>query len=70
MGMTSDLNELSFENLVRFYSEELRMIEQGERATNVLTPRVRGRLRDVGILAYRNMEWLITEGAKKLLSML
>ena len=68
--MTSDLDEQSFENLVRFYSEELRMIEQGERATNVLSPNVRGRLRDAGILAYGNMEWMITEDAKKLLSTL
>jgi len=68
--MTADLNELSLENLVRFYSEELRSIERGERATNVLGSGVRGRLREVGILAYRNREWMITEEAKKYLSTL
>ncbi len=68
--MTSDLNELSLENLVRFYSEELRMIEQGEQTTNVLRSNVRGRLREAGILAYRNMEWMITEEANKYLSTL
>ena len=61
--MTSDLDRLNFENLVRFYSEELRIIEQGERATNVINPHVRGRLRDAGILRAR----VITEDAKKVL---
>ncbi len=68
--MTSDLNELSLENLVGFYSEELRKIDQGERATNVLGSNVRARLREAGILAYRNREWMITEEAKKYLSTL
>jgi hypothetical protein len=66
--MTSDLKKLNFENLVSFYSEELQMIEQGERATNVINPHVRGRLREAGILVYRNKEWVITEDAKKVLS--
>jgi len=68
--MTSDLAELSFENLVRFYSEELRKIEQGELATNLFASGVRGRLRELGILEYRNKAWVISERALSYLSTL
>jgi hypothetical protein len=66
--MSSNLAELSFENLVRFYSEELRMIEQGEEVANVLTPHVRKRLREEGILFYRNKQWVISEKAIEIIS--
>ena len=62
--MASDTIALSFENLVRFYSKELRMIEGGEGATNVITSRVRRRLREEGILVYKKREWLISEKAR------
>ena len=66
-SMTSDLVELNFENLVSFYCDELRRIEQGERAPDVLSQYVRGRLRDAGVLLYRNKEWSLSEKAKQLL---
>jgi len=66
--MASDLVELNFKNLVRFYSEELRMIKQGERANNIFTMFVKRKLREKGILAYRNRIWVITEDAKMYLS--
>ena len=62
--MASNTIELSFENLVRFYGKELWMIEGGEGATDVITPRVRRRLREEGILVYKKREWLISEKAK------
>ena len=66
--MSSDLVELNFENLVSFYCEELRRVEQGERAPDVLSQYVRGRLREAGVLLYRNKEWALSEKAKTLLS--
>ena len=65
--MSVDLDETSFENLVRFYSEELIRIKKGERATSVFSSNVRGKLRDVGILTYSNMEWSLAEEVEKLL---
>ena len=68
VDMTSDHDELNFENLVRFYGEELQMLIQGEVDTKIFSPRVRRLLRGEGILVYRNKEWGITEDAKKVLS--
>lgn len=58
--MTFDLVEMNFKNLVSFYCEELRKIEQGERATDILSQYVRGRLRDAGAPRARNDATSIT----------
>jgi hypothetical protein len=65
--MTIILDEKSFENLVRFYSEELLKIEQGMGATEVIPGLVRKRLRKEGVILYRNREWVITDKAKEYL---
>ena len=65
--MSSDLVELNFENLVSFYSEELRRIDGGERAPDVLSQYVRSRLREEGVLLYRNKEWFLSDKARELL---
>ena len=66
--MTSDQDELNFENLVRFYGEELQMLLLGDVDTKIFSLRVRRLLRGEGILVYRNKEWGVTEDAKKVLS--
>jgi hypothetical protein len=63
----SALDETNFENLVRFYSEELLKIEQGIEVTEVISGRVRSKLRNEGVLLYRNREWVITDKAKEYL---
>jgi len=40
----------SDENLILFYHEEIKRIDEGENATDLLTPRVTRRLLDLGIL--------------------
>jgi hypothetical protein len=62
-----NLDERNFENIVRFYMEGLRRVAQGERATEVFTPNERGKLRDSGILLYKNTDWVITDEAMKYL---
>ncbi|GAJ11864.1 unnamed protein product, partial [marine sediment metagenome] len=41
----------SDENLIQFYREEIKKIDEGENATKLLTPRVTKRFLDLGILA-------------------
>jgi hypothetical protein len=62
---SSDLDERNFRNLVRFYREGLRRVAGGDRATEVFMPYERGKLREFGILRYKNRTWTITEKAKK-----
>lgn len=62
-----DLNRRSFENLVRFYEEELRLIAKGERATKVLTSYERGNLLNNGVLKYGNLHWFVSDRARKYL---
>jgi hypothetical protein len=62
-----DLKERSYENLVRFYREELRLIAGGERATKILTSYERGNLLNNGVLKYGNLHWFVSEKAKKYL---
>lgn len=62
-----NFDERNFENLVQFYKEGLRRVVEGERATEVFTPNERGKLRDSGILVYKNTDWVITEEALKYL---
>jgi len=57
--MSSDLVELNFKNLVSFYAEELQRVNCGERAPDVFSKYVRGRLREEGVLIYRNKEWAL-----------
>jgi len=61
---------MNFENLVRFYRKELRMIEKGERVVDVFSLRAKKRLREKGILVYKVRKWVISEEAKKYLSTL
>ena len=65
--MSSDLVELNFKNLVSFYAEELQRVNCGERAPDVFSKYVRGRLREEGVLIYRNKEWALSEKARELL---
>ena len=62
-----DLDKRSYENLVRFYEEELRLIALGERATKVFTSYERGNLMNNGVLRYGNLHWFVTDKAKKYL---
>jgi hypothetical protein len=62
-----NLDERNFENLVRFYKEGLRRVAQGESATEVFTPNERGKLRDPGILRYKNTDWVIADEAMEYL---
>lgn len=41
----------SDENLILFYHEEIKRIDEGENATDLLTPRVTKRFLEIGILA-------------------
>ena len=62
-----DLKERSYENLVKFYREELRLIARGERATKVFSSYERGHLLHNGVLKYGNLHWFVSERAKKYL---
>jgi hypothetical protein len=62
-----NLDERNFENLVRFYKEDLMRVAQGESATEVFTPNERGKLRDSGILRYKNTDWVIADEAMEYL---
>jgi hypothetical protein len=64
-----DLNlaRRSYENLVRFYEEELERITRGERATKVLSSYKRSHLLSSGVLRYGNLQWWVSEKAKKYL---
>jgi len=42
--------KVSDENLILFYREEIKRIDEGEKATKLLSPRVTRRLLDLGIL--------------------
>ena len=42
--------KISDDNLILFYREEIKRIDDGENAVNLLTPRVTRRLLDLGIL--------------------
>ena len=62
-----NFDEKNFENLVKFHEEELRRILQGENPSNFFTGHTRGKLRDAGILNYKNRTWVITDRAMKYL---
>lgn len=62
-----NLDRRSYENLVRFYEEELERITRGERATKVLSSYKRSHLLSSGVLRYGNLQWWVSEKAKKYL---
>lgn len=43
--------KISDDNLILFYREEIKRIDDGENAVTILTPRVTKRFLDIGILA-------------------
>jgi len=45
------LEKASDENLILFYREEIKRVDEGENATDLFSVRVRRRLLDLGILA-------------------
>ena len=66
-GEVENLDEKNFENLVKFYEEELRRILRGESPVDVLTRSTRGKLRDASVLNYMNLTWTINDKATKYL---
>jgi len=64
---SQNLDEKSFENLVRFYEDDLRRILEGVDIDEVLTQGDRGKLSSAGILSYVNATWTVTERARNIL---
>ena len=50
--MNLDLQDVNFRNLVSFYNAELRAIQSGKKAAEVLSERERQKLRDMSIIKY------------------
>ena len=65
--LPSSLEKRNMENLIRFYEEGLRLVAGGASATEVFPEYERGKLRNAGILRYMNLQWVISDEAKKYL---
>jgi hypothetical protein len=50
--MSADLQDVNFRNLVSFYNAELRAIQSGKKAAEVLSTRERQKLKEMGIIKY------------------
>lgn len=64
---SENLDEKSFENLVRFHGDDLRRVLDGEEVDEVFTKGDRGKLSSAGVLRYVNSTWTVTEGAREVL---
>ncbi len=67
MSEETPLEEQSYINFVRFYERELRRILRGESVEDVLEVSNRTKLRNRGVLVYRQGDWLLTDRAKEIL---
>lgn len=67
------LAERSYRNMVHFFSDELKQIHRGDKASNYLSDGQRRKLTDLGILnrnyGYGGCRLLLSEKTKKLLDL-
>ena len=67
MSEETPLEVQSYINFVRFYERELRRILGGELVEDVLEVSDRTKLRNHGVLVYRQGDWFLTDKAKEIL---
>jgi hypothetical protein len=70
MSEEESLEEQNLINLVFYHKSKLKKIQKGVSAGKLFTNLERRKLREYGILFYRNMTWDLTEKAKKVLETL
>jgi hypothetical protein len=70
MSEEESLEEQNLINLVFYHKSKLKKIQKGVSAGKLFTNHERRKLREYGILIYRNMTWDLTEKAKKVLETL
>lgn len=51
--------------LIRFYEYSLRLVAGGASASKIFSENERNKLRNAGILRYMNLQWVISDEAKK-----
>ncbi len=64
------MEEQNLINLVFYHKSKLKKIQKGVSVGKLFTNHERRKLREYGILIYRNMTWDLTEKAKKVLETL
>ena len=69
-----ELDKRSFENIIWFYRDELSLITDGRRATEIFPKGLRRRLLDLGVLVYRRgrsgLRYILSATAQELLQAL
>ena len=63
MSNSYDFDKRNFENLCYMHRTSLQRIIRGEDAYNILTDNERNKLRDAGILHYKNKQLFVTDRA-------
>ena len=70
MSDKESFEEQNLINLVFYHKSKLKKIQKGDSEGKLFTNLERRKLREYGILIYRNMTWDLTEKAKKVLETL
>ena len=67
MSKKNSIEEKNLVNLILYFEVELRLVLEGASVVEVFNGYEQKRLRNKGILAFRNQDWFITEKTRNVL---